>query len=114
MLHGMKLLKEPFDKISLGKKTVEIRLFDEKRKILRIGDIVEFSKLPGLHEKLRVKILEILYYDSFQDLVNDLGMTCLGYGADFPLDKFLEIMYKIYFREEEKEFGVLGIKFEKI
>lgn len=42
MIHEMKLLEDPFEQIKSGAKTVEIRLFDEKRKVLRVGDIIEF------------------------------------------------------------------------
>ena len=31
MLHTMKLKKEPFEKIKNGSKTIELRLYDEKR-----------------------------------------------------------------------------------
>lgn len=114
MIHAMKLLKDSFEKIKLGKRTVEIRLFDEKRKILRVGDIIEFSKLPSLHEKLQVKILELVYYDTFEDMVKYLGMEPLGHNKDFSIEKFLESMYNIYFKEEEKEFGVLAIRLKTI
>lgn len=37
MTHYMKLNPEPFDKIASGKKTIELRLYDEKRKtVLRV------------------------------------------------------------------------------
>lgn len=44
MKFHMKLLKEPFDNIKNGTKTIEFRLYDEKRKQIKIGDIM-LSKL---------------------------------------------------------------------
>ena len=38
MIHEMRLNNEPFNKIKEGTKTVELRLLDEKRKTLRVGD----------------------------------------------------------------------------
>ena len=32
MVHQMKLLESPFERIKNGTKTIEFRLFDEKRK----------------------------------------------------------------------------------
>ena len=52
----MKLDTEPFNQIKNGLKKIEYRLYDEKRKKLKIGDIIEFQKLPNLNEK--IKILE--------------------------------------------------------
>ena len=46
MLHKMKLNESPFERIKNGKKTIEFRLYDEKRQQIKIGDKIEFSKLP--------------------------------------------------------------------
>ena len=108
----MKLLEDPFEQIKSGAKTVEIRLFDEKRKVLRVGDIIEFSKLPNLHEKIKVKVLELLQCESFKSLTKNFDIKSFGYKQDFSIEKFLESIYKIYSKDEEKRYGVLGIKLE--
>ena len=59
MLHKMKLNESPFEKIKNGTKTVEFRLFDEKRKTIKVGDQIEFSKLPDMQEKLLVDVVEL-------------------------------------------------------
>ena len=60
MEHKMRLFESPFERIKSGKKTIELRLFDEKRQKLSIGDIVEFSKLPDMKEKARVEVVALL------------------------------------------------------
>ena len=45
MAYEMKLNDEPFQKIRDGKKTIELRLFDEKRRKLELGDHIIFSKV---------------------------------------------------------------------
>ena len=112
MIHQMKLQKDFFEKIESGEQTIEIRLLDEKRKVLRVKDIIEFSKLPSLHKKIQVKVLELLYYESFENLIKDFGIKSFGYNKDFPIDSFLENLYNIYTKDDEKRFGVLGIKLE--
>lgn len=42
MLHEMRLLEEPFELIKAGKKIIEIRLNDEKRQKVSIGDEIVF------------------------------------------------------------------------
>ena len=44
MIHQMKLLEDPFDRIKNGIKTIEFRLFDEKRRLIKIGDKIEFER----------------------------------------------------------------------
>ena len=46
MIHEMSLNPAPFEKIKNGEKSIEIRLYDEKRRGVKIGDIIIFSKLP--------------------------------------------------------------------
>jgi len=43
MLHQMKLQPSPFEKIKNGSKTIEVRLNDEKRQLLKVGDEIQFS-----------------------------------------------------------------------
>ena len=38
MIHKMKLNENPFERIKNGTKTVEFRLYDEKRQQVKIGD----------------------------------------------------------------------------
>ena len=68
MLHKMKLNESPFEKIKNGTKTVEFRLFDEKRKTIKVGDQIEFSKLPDMQEKLLVDVVELYRDDTFEKL----------------------------------------------
>ena len=38
MKHEMKLALEPFVMIADGRKTIELRLYDDKRKKIKLGD----------------------------------------------------------------------------
>jgi ASC-1-like (ASCH) protein len=110
MEYSMKLLESPYERISSGKKTIELRLFDKKRQELNVGDIIEFSKLPDLNDKVKVEIVALLRYKSFKDLLDDFGMEYYGYPKDYSVKNFLNSIYTIYSKEEEQQHGVLGIK----
>ena len=94
MLHKMKLQEDPFERIKNGTKTVEFRLYDEKRRTIQIGDEIEFSKLPELQEKLLVKVI-------------------VGEDKEKIIEK-AKSMNRFYTPEQEKEYGVVGIKIEII
>lgn len=68
MIHKMKLNESPFERIKNGTKTIEFRLYDEKRKKIKIGDKIEFSKLPDLQEKILVDVLDIYRDKTFENL----------------------------------------------
>lgn len=79
MNHSMKLYEGPFNDIRLGNKTIEVRLYDEKRGKLELGDIIEFTKLPDSKEKIQVKINGLLRYTTFKGLIDDFPLDCLDY-----------------------------------
>ena len=72
MLHKMKLNESPFERIKNGTKTIEFRLFDEKRQQIKVGDQIEFSKLPDLQEKLLVDVSKLYREDTFEELFKKL------------------------------------------
>ena len=43
MLHEMTLFPKPYASISSGQKTIELRLYDEKRQSIHIGDQIRFT-----------------------------------------------------------------------
>lgn len=108
MLHKMKLDKDPFEKIKNGTKTIEFRLYDEKRQQIKIGDKIEFLKLPNLQEKLLVDVIELYRANTFENLFRKL------YNDEDEINRKAISMYKYYSLEKEKKYGVIGIKMSLI
>lgn len=104
MLHKMKLNESPFERIKNGTKTIEFRLYDEKRQQIKVGDKIEFSKLPDLQEKLLVEVIELYRENTFEDLFRKL------YTDEEEIKRKTKSMKQYYSHEKEKEYGVLGIK----
>ena len=104
MLHEMKLKESPFERIKSGTKTIEFRLFDEKRQKIKVGDKIEFSKLPDLKEKLLVDVTKLYREDTFENLFRKL------YDDEDEIKRKTNSMLQFYSPEEEKEYGVIGIK----
>jgi ASC-1-like (ASCH) protein len=100
----MKLQESPFERIKNGTKTVEFRLFDEKRQLIKIGDQIEFSKLPDLEEKILVDVIDLYRDDTFEHLFRKL------IDDEDEIIRKTKAMYNFYSPEEEKLYGVLGIK----
>ena len=100
----MKLKESPFERIKNGTKTIEFRLYDEKRKQIKIGDKIEFSKLPDLEEKLTVKVLDLYREETFYKLFKKL------FTDEEEIERKTKAMYDFYSQEKQDEYGVLGIK----
>lgn len=43
IIHQLKLAAEPFNAITSGNKTIESRLFDDKRQKIQLGDKIIFT-----------------------------------------------------------------------
>ena len=65
----MKLKQIYFKKIESGEKIYEIRLNDEKRKLLKINDEIIFYNLENYDEKLIAKVSDLLYYSSLINIL---------------------------------------------
>jgi ASC-1-like (ASCH) protein/8-oxo-dGTP pyrophosphatase MutT (NUDIX family) len=100
----MKLNESSFERIKNGKKTIEFRLFDEKRQQIKVGDKIEFSKLPDLQEKLLVDVVELYRDDTFENLFRKL------YAYEEEIARKVKAMHEIYSPEKEQQYGILGIK----
>lgn len=112
MIHYMKLNARPFEAIKSGAKKIEARLYDEKRKKVDLGDIIEFSKLPELDETIRVEVTGLVRYRSFAEMFRDFPAT--DFGSSSSVEAMVQGMYNIYLPDEERKYGVLGIKLKVV
>ncbi len=113
MLHQMKLQPKYFDYIQNGTKRIELRLYDEKRSSIQLGDEIEFLKEPTLEEQMHVKVVGLLKYSTFSDLFKDFDISILADTA-MTKEELLTVLQEFYPYEKQKEYGVLGIRIEKI
>ena len=104
----MKLADEPLELMVSGMKTVEIRLYDEKRKKITVGNTIEFIWLNG-DERVSAKVVALHRFDSFRELFASDLRSKTGFG-DLSEADAVEAMYKYYTKEQESKYGVLGIE----
>lgn len=112
MVHSMKLYASPFNKISSSKKTVELRLYDEKRRNINIGDRIVFSNSDEEDKKIAVTVKALYRYASFKELFEEIPIEKCGNSSDMTIDEVIDGLRTYYSEEEEKQYGVLGIKIE--
>lgn len=106
-----RLHDDPFNLIKDGSKTIELRLYDEKRQEMQVGDLLEFTnRVTG--DKLLTKIIALHIYSSFADLYRDYDKTSLGYRKDEEVKP--EDMELYYSKEEQEKYGVVGIEIELV
>ena len=111
MLHKMKLNESPFERIKNGTKTVEFRLYDEKRQQICIGDTIKFLNEAELTENFKVKIIGLLRYNSFEDMFKDFDISVLA-DKSMTKEELMQVLEQFYTKEKQKQYGVLGIRIE--
>lgn len=113
MNHEMKLKPNPFDLIKSGNKTIEVRLYDEKRQQIKVGDTITFYKLPELEEQIKVEVEGILIYKNFIDLFSEFSSEKFGAKGWKP-EELAENMSQYYSKDEQELYGIVGIKVKLI
>ena len=84
-----------------------MRLFDEKRRKVGIGDIIEFTDMET-DEKLRCEVKRTFVYRSFRELYSHHDAASLGYKAGERVDP--DDMLEYYKKEDVDKYGVVAIE----
>ena len=99
-----------FDIIVNKDKDVEIRLNDEKRRKLKIGDTLVFLKRSDDIESISVIVTNLVYFDSFIDVTNYYDMKRV-YLDNTSKEDYINLMKRFYSDEEVYKYGVVAIEF---
>ncbi len=108
----MHLQKTPFENIKCGKKTIEMRLNDEKRSVIKENDIIIFIKIGSNTEYLKTRVKALHKYKNFEELYKNFDKISLGYAKNEIAKP--DDMTKYYPKEEIEKYGVVGIEIEII
>ncbi len=106
----MNLDPEPYEKIKSGQKTIELRLYDEKRRKIRLGDEIVFSD-TDTGETLRTRVLKLHCFRSFAELYRALPLLQCGYTEEDIARAQPSDMEQYYSIDDQREYGVVGIEF---
>lgn len=108
--HRMKLNAEQFQMISSGQKTVELRLLDEKRQKLKVGDTIVFTCNDKTERTVKVQIAALHCFENFAELYRNLPLLKCGYTKENVSEAHFTDMEAYYSTEEQKKYGVVGIE----
>ncbi|MBE5864737.1 MAG: ASCH domain-containing protein [Lachnospiraceae bacterium] len=110
MEHVMKLKPNPFSRIKSGQKTIELRLYDEKRQLISVRDVIRFVNTKDETDVLVTEVKALHVFKSFDELYEYLPLLQCGYTEE-NVDRALPgDMEKYYSKEEQELYGVVGIE----
>ena len=108
--HVMNLTPAPMQEIRTGNKAIELRLNDEKRKQISVGDTIKFINTEDSNDTLRVKVVDLFLFSSFAELYDNLPLLNCGYNEDNINTASPDDMEMYYSREKQNKYGVVGIE----
>ena len=111
----MKLEAIYFNLIKKGIKIYEIRIFDEKRKKIKLQDIIEFIN-KDTDETIKVKVIELSYYNTIFEVINNTEVKNL-FDKNVDKEEAVKIYNKIIHKEGNyetvsKKYGIVRFKIE--
>lgn len=113
MEHEMKLQPKYYNFMLNGTKRIEIRLFDEKRQQIKLGDTIKFLKEPDLKDSFNTKVVGLLRYNSFKEMFRDFDISMLS-DSSMSKEELIKALEQFYTKEKQEQYGVLGIRIELI
>jgi ASC-1-like (ASCH) protein len=109
--HHWHLAYPHFDNVLNGKKIYETRVNDEKRQLIKLGDIIEFTHQTENRQPYSIVVIGIDYFKSFKDAIETSGVKKV-----LPNVSTVEEGVKLYeafphktgtFKDGAKKYGVV-------
>lgn len=110
MIHTLNLHPQPFALIADGRKTIELRLYDEKRSQIQVGDTLVFTHSNDSTQTLTAKVTALHRFPDFAALYAALPLDKCGYLPEELSTASPEDMNLYYSAEKQALYGVVGIE----
>ncbi len=109
-MHVMGIKEKYYNMLKSGKKIIELRLLDDKRKLINIGDTIEFYNVSNENDKFQAIVTNLHKAPNFEKLCNIIEPIKAGFDNKENLLKVLEEFYSV---EKQNKIGVVGIEVTK-
>jgi ASC-1-like (ASCH) protein len=106
----MRLDAGPFAAVRSGAKKYEIRLYDDKRHALIVGDTVIFWNKDAPQEEIAVAVTEVVVRPSFVELFRVVAPGSCGWPVGTSPEQAAVDMRKYYSVADEDRWGAVAVK----
>ncbi|HIH90633.1 TPA: ASCH domain-containing protein [Desulfurococcaceae archaeon] len=100
----MKLEERWFELIASGEKVVEGRVYDEKRKRLRVGHVIQFKSVQS-GKLLYAKVKKLVMYKNFKEMLESEDRVLPGLSVEEGLK-----VYEKYYGPEAGPALAIGLE----
>lgn len=110
-MHVMSVKEKYYNMLKSGKKVIELRLLDDKRKSINIGDTIKFYNVSDENDNFQAIVTNLHKAPNFDKLCNIIEPIKAGFAHKEDLLKVLEEFYPV---QKQNKIGVIGIEVAKI
>ncbi len=110
-MHKMNVKEKYYNMLKSGQKTIELRLFDEKRQSIEIGDVIEFTNADNVSDKFLAEVVNLHRTGDFATLCHKISCHQAGFETN---EELISCLAEFYTPEKQKHFGVLGIEIKRV
>lgn len=115
MNYTMAMFEDAFEKVKNGSKIFDVRINDDKRKNIKIGDTITYYNLSDIEETVTVQVSNRTRFDTFrQAYMSEKNMRVFGGEITDDTETMLKKAYRIYSKNEEIKYGIIVFKTELI
>lgn len=113
MEHTMGLFEEHLNDIKSGSKVIEVRLNDEKRRKIKVGDTIRFIQVPEETEQILTTVEALTVFPTFKDMYENISSEEMGALGE-TVEEMVKDTYEIYTPEQKKKYGTLAIRIKYV
>ncbi len=106
MVHKMELERRWFEEMMKERKIIEGRLWDEKRKKIKVGHVIMFV---SENERIFAEVQSIRLYPNFEEMIVNEGLERVLPGVE-TVEEALKIYRKYYGEREVYKYGVVALE----
>lgn len=110
----MRIDRKSFDRMKTGEKIWEIRLNDEKRKTIAVGNQIVFMRRPELEERLPMIVEEKLFFSDVQRLLDKVPLKEIVAVETMSEVEWIQDFMTHYRPEEVVRDGIVALKVKRV
>lgn len=110
-MHKLNVKEKYYNLLKSGKKTIELRLYDEKRQAIQIGDVIEFSNASDAADTFQAEVINLHRAESFAALCEKIDCRRAGMADK---EELITVLKEFYPEPRQKALGVVGIEVKRI
>lgn len=107
----MSLQNQYFCLIQQGRKNIELRLWDDKRKKIKLGDIIVFHNADNAETIVKTKVIRMHMAADFKQLSKVINIARTGFDDTTAMLRSLEEIYPL---SQQQKYQVVGIEIQLI